>query len=308
MSGLSSRERYVNTYHAARDRGRADHQKAGRETVPPPLRITARNARFQQWSALLTNRTKRQRAGEFLVHGVRPITLAARLQFPLAALLYDADRTLSAWAREMLATIEPAVMRAALSSDLMADLGEKDEGTPELIAVAAQPPDDLSRLPATGLGIVFDRPASPGNIGTLIRSADAFGAGSVVVTGHAADPYDPRSVRASAGSLFALPVVRCPSHREFLAWRDSFPAADRPRLIGTDESGDAEVADADLTGPAYVVIGNETAGLSVAWRQACDVTVRIPMTGAASSLNAASAATVVLYEAARQRRHHVGVD
>ena len=197
----------------------------------------------------------------------------------------------------------------------MAELGEKDDGAPELIAVAKLPPDQLSRLRgaahsgirsgvdtgAQGLGVVFDRPTGPGNIGTLIRSADAFGAEGVVVTGHAADPYDPRSVRASAGSLFAVPVIRVASHREVLAWRDTLPPAGRPQLVATDEHGDVEVAEADLTGPTYVLIGNETNGLSAAWRDACDVTVRIPMTGSASSLNAASAATVVLYEAARQR-------
>ena len=73
-------------------------------------------------------------------------------------------------------------------------------------------------------------------------------------------------------------------------------------IIGTDEKGEADIAEVDLTGPALLVIGNETTGLSAAWRQACDVTARILITGAASSLNAAGAATVVLYEVARQRR------
>ncbi|HEY9481550.1 MAG TPA: TrmH family RNA methyltransferase [Micromonosporaceae bacterium] len=285
--------------------------------MPPPLRITTRNARFQQWQALLGNRTKRQRAGEFLVHGVRPISVALRFDRPLTALLYDADRDLSTWAHDVLsAEVAGNPVHAALATELMAELGEKGEGAPELIAVAALPPDSLARLAGGGgppigsaggsaggsaLGVVFDRPTGPGNIGTLIRSADAFGADGVVVTGHAADPYDPRSVRASAGSLFAIPVVRMPSHREVLAWRDAVAPAERPQLVATDEHGDVDVADADLTGPTYVVIGNETSGLSAAWRDACDVTVRIPMTGSASSLNAASAATVVLYEAARQR-------
>jgi 23S rRNA (uridine2479-2'-O)-methyltransferase len=277
--------------------------------MPPPLRISTRNARFQQWQALLGNRTKRQRAGEFLVHGVRPISLALRFDWALTALLYDADRDLSTWARDVLSTtIAGDPVHAALATELMAELGEKDEGAPELIAVAALPPDSLARLArgdtapsGSTLGVVFDRPTGPGNIGALIRSADAFGAHGVVVTGHAADPYDPRSVRASAGSLFAVPVVRVPSHREVLAWRDTMAPADRPQLVATDERGDIDVADADLTSPTYVVIGNETSGLSAAWRDACDLTVRIPMTGSASSLNAASAATVVLYEAARQR-------
>lgn len=72
-------------------------------------------------------------------------------------------------------------------------------------------------------------------------------------------------------------------------------------LVGTDERGDCEVFDFDFTQPTLLLIGNETAGLSTAWRELCDYTVSIPMTGSASSLNAANAATAVLYEAARQR-------
>jgi TrmH family RNA methyltransferase len=145
---------------------------------------------------------------------------------------------------------------------------------------------------------VFDRPASPGNVGTVIRAADAFGAHGLIVTGHAADPYDPKSVRASTGSLFAVPVVRADTHADVISWARARSAA----IVGTDEKGDADIADTDLAGATVIVIGNETAGLSAAWRQACDVVTRIPITGAASSLNAAGAATVVLYEAARQRR------
>jgi TrmH family RNA methyltransferase len=188
---------------------------------------------------------------------------------------------------------------AELSGELMRELGEKDEQ--ELIAVVGLPEDRLDRIQQRDdlLVVVFDRPATPGNIGTLIRSADAFGAHGVIVTGHAADPYDPRAVRASTGSLFAVPVVRVPSHREVLAWSTG-------RIVATDEHGTTDVADADLTGPTVVLIGNETTGLSAAWRAAADEIVRIPITGAASSLNAASAGTVVLYEAARQRRRAAG--
>ena len=132
----------------------------------------------------------------------------------------------------------------------------------------------------------------------MIRSADAFGASYLIVSGHAADPYDPKSVRASAGSIFALPVIRVPSAHAVLAWLDGSDAA----LVATDEHGSLELDEADLTGPTLLLIGNETMGLSSAWREAATVTVRIPITGSASSLNAASAATVALYEAARQRR------
>jgi tRNA G18 (ribose-2'-O)-methylase SpoU len=264
-------------------------------------RITTRNARFQQWQALLGNRTKRQRSREFLVQGVRPISLAVEHGWPLSTLIYDDSRRLSGWAADLLHNTSANTEQVAMAPDLLAELGEKEETAPEVVAVVGMPPDDLRRVPvpADFLGVVFDRPTSPGNIGTLIRSADAFGAHGVIVTGHAADVYDPRSVRASTGSLFALPAVRTPSHREVEEWL----SGERPvTVVGTDEHGDADVSEFDLTGPVLLLIGNETAGLSSAWRDVCDQLVSIPMVGAASSLNAANAGAVVLYEAARQRR------
>jgi TrmH family RNA methyltransferase len=266
------------------------------------LRVSARNARFQQWEALLGNRGKRQRAREFLVQGVRPITLAAASGWTFRALLYDADRQLSSWARAMLRDV-PA-QPVAMSPDLLAELGEKDAGTPELVAVVEMPDDDLDRIAAGPgfLGVLLDRPSSPGNLGSIIRSADAFGADGIIVAGHAADVYDPRTVRASTGSLFARPVVRCPSHREVAAWVEARRAEGCPIVLaGADEHGDIDVFDADFTRPTLLLIGNETTGLSTAWRDMSDCTVRIPITGAASSLNAANAATTVLYEIARQR-------
>ncbi|GAA1945225.1 TrmH family RNA methyltransferase [Kitasatospora viridis] len=269
------------------------------------LRITSRNARFQQWQALLTNRNKRQRAREFLVQGVRPISLAVEHGWTVRALLIDADRRPSEWASGLLRTLPAAVERIAMAPELLAELGEKNEAAPELVAVVELPADDLDRIPVGPdfLGVLFDRPSSPGNIGSIIRSADAFGAHGLLVSGHAADVYDAKSVRASTGSLFALPAVRVPSPREVMDWVGARRAAGCPVvLVGTDEHGERQVDDFDFTQPVLLLVGNETAGLSTAWRELCDHTVAIPMTGAASSLNAASAATTVLYEAARQRR------
>jgi 23S rRNA (uridine2479-2'-O)-methyltransferase len=271
--------------------------------VASVLRISSRNARFQQWQALLGSRNKRQQAGEFLVHGVRPITLAARHGWQFRALIYDAERPLSQWARGLLR--DAGGVQVAMAPALLAELGERDEGTPELVAVVAMPGDGLHRIEAGPdfLGVLLDRPASPGNAGSIIRSADALGAHGVIVTGHAADIYDPKCVRASTGSLFALPVIRAPGPREVAPW----VAAQRARgcaivLAAADERGDRDVADFDFGQPTLLLIGNEGTGLSGAWRELSDVVVSIPMAGAASSLNAASAATVLLYEAARQRR------
>jgi TrmH family RNA methyltransferase len=268
----------------------------------PTLRVTTRNARFQQWQALLDNRGKRRRNGEFLVQGVRPISLAISHGWQIRTLLYDGEARLSRWATETLDSVRST--RVAIAPSLLAELGEKTEAPPELLAVVAMPDDDLARLPVHPrlLVVLFDRPTSPGNLGTLIRSADALGADGVIVTGHAADVYDPRTVRASTGSLFAVPTVRVPAPEQVLVWVAEVRARGVGiRTVGTDERAPVNLAGFDFTGPTLLLVGNETTGLSNAWRDACDALVKIPITGSASSLNAATAGAITLYEAARQR-------
>ncbi|MFD7069325.1 RNA methyltransferase [Streptomyces sp. NPDC059913] len=265
-------------------------------------RISTRNARFQQLQTLLGNRTKRGRAKEFLVQGVRPITMAVEHGWTVRSLIHGADRPPSRWAEDLLRRV--GTERIVMAPELLAELSEKGDGSAELLAVVAMEPDSLSRIRVHEdfLGLLFDRPTQPGNIGSIARSADAMGADGLIVTGHAADPYDPKSVRASTGSLFSVPVVRSPSHHEVMAWLDQERARGLPvAVVGTDENGEADIAEFDLTRPVLLLIGNETAGLSAAWRELCDHVVSIPMTGSASSLNASNAASVVLYEARRQR-------
>lgn len=124
------------------------------------LRVTSRNASFRQWQALLSNRKKRQRAGEFVVQGVRPITLAVRHGWPVRTLIYHADRPLSKWAAAILEDSTVAAggaQQVAMAGKLLHELGEKAGETPELVAVAAMPADDYARIPA---GPDFPRPAS----------------------------------------------------------------------------------------------------------------------------------------------------
>ena len=129
-------------------------------TARPAVRVTSRNAAFQQWQALLSNRAKRQRAGEFIIQGVRPITLAVEHGWPVHDMIYDISRPLSRWARDMLAAC--AARQVAMAPELLRELGEKDDGAPEMVAVAAIPPDDFSRIPQSPdlLAVAFDRPAA----------------------------------------------------------------------------------------------------------------------------------------------------
>ncbi|MGV9616901.1 TrmH family RNA methyltransferase [Nocardia xishanensis] len=274
-------------------------------------RVSTRNASVQVWQAYLNNRAKRHRDSRFLVQGVRPITQALANGWPLETLLYRLGAPdLSGWAREVLDTTD--VPQVGLVPELMAELGEKASAVPELVAVAISRQAELETFEPGEPGedppvvVVFDRPNSPGNLGTLIRSADAFGACAVIVTGHGADQYDPQSVRASTGSLFAVPVYRAAGPAQVLEFRERQVARGiSTRIVGTDEHGSHAVFDHDFTEATVLVIGNETSGMSAAWQDACDDLVSIPMGGTASSLGAPSAAAVALYEISRQRRTFV---
>jgi TrmH family RNA methyltransferase len=186
---------------------------------------------------------------------------------------------------------------------LLANLSAKSEPS-ELLALVAMPADDLTRIPLAPdlLVVVCDRPASPGNLGSIIRSCDALGAHGVIITGHSVDLYDPETISASTGSLFALPIVRLPSHKALEPWvaevRRSLGAL---QMVGCDESGDESLDACDFRGPTLLVMGNEKWGMSAAYRDQCDLITRIPMRGSASSLNVAAATSIFLYEIARQR-------
>ncbi|WP_156253808.1 TrmH family RNA methyltransferase [Pseudactinotalea terrae] len=267
--------------------------------------VTTRNATFQHWQTLIGNRTKRNRAGEMIVQGVRPIGLTLQSELEVRAVLVTQRKTRSQWAADTVAQLAgTGVVQYLVAEELMLELGEKDEDAPEVLLVVAIPDDDLARIstPQDALLVALDRPASPGNIGSIIRTLDALGGHGVLVTGHAADPYDPKALRASTGSTIMTPTVRLPTVKPILSWVDDVRARGVDlQVVGTDETGTHDVWDVDLVRPTIVVTGNEHSGMSAAWRDACDVLARIPMAGHASSLNAANATAVVLYEAVRQR-------
>jgi TrmH family RNA methyltransferase len=267
------------------------------------IRIHTSNADFQQIEALRRNREKRQRLRAFVVEGVRPINQMIAHQWEIQAFVYARGRPLSDWAKQVLAQ-STAERHYEIEPDLMATLSAKQE-TSELLAVATIPADDLQRIPIQPgfLTLLFDRPSSPGNLGTLIRSGDALRANGLVITGHAADLYDPETISASTGSLFALPAVRVGSPRELEPWFDQIRATlGDLQVVGSDETAEVDLDAHQWNRPTVLILGNETWGMSAHFRARCDHIIRIPIYGSASSLNVACAASIMLYEIDRQRR------
>jgi TrmH family RNA methyltransferase len=172
-----------------------------------------------------------------------------------------------------------------------------DVGTSQGVLAIAATPAPPADLPSEGTVLVVHDVADPGNLGTLLRSAEAAGAGAVVVVG-GADVWSPKVVRAAAGSSFRLPVHTCPAAEEALARLGDAGLA----CLAAVARGGRPHDRVDLSGPVALVVGSEAHGLPPALVARCDGAVTIELAGPAESLNVAMAATVLLFEALRQRR------
>jgi len=250
--------------------------------------LTERSARVVAAAKLLRH-PGRKRVGHFLAEGPNLVEAAVACDLVI----------------EVFATGDAAARYASILAEvplhLVTDKAAKalsDTVTPPgLVAVCRIPAHDLSAaltgrpdLVAVAVGI-----SEPGNAGTLIRIADAMGAGAVVMAGHAVDPYNGKCLRASAGSIFHLPVIVEPdAHAAVKALQEA-----GLRVLATTLEDSVDLADADLSGPTAWLFGPEAQGLSVDIAAAADQRVRIEMPGDAESLNVAAAAAICLYQSAR---------
>ena len=140
--------------------------------------------------------------------------------------------------------------------------------------------------------VALHRVRDPGNLGTIVRTADSAGCGAVILVGECCDPYSVEAVRATMGSIFAVPLVKV-GEAEFAAWRQGW----RGSVVGTLLSATVSHSDATYARPAMVLMGNEQQGLTPDMAALCDVNVKIPMRGRADSLNLSVATGIMIYAA-----------
>jgi RNA methyltransferase, TrmH family len=268
-------------------------------TTTPEKLTSLQNARVKQ-VVKLGKRPARDEAGLLLVEGYRELTRALDNRWPPSVLYYCPSL--------FLGQNEPALIERAREAG--AELCECTEPVfckmayrdrPEgLLAVGPQVRANLGDLliatPAP-LIVVAEAIEKPGNLGTILRTADAAGVHAVIVCDQCTDVNNPNVVRASIGTLFALPVVEA-SSEDALEWL----RARHMQIVAATPHGEMEYTQADLSRGTAVVVGSEQLGLSERWMKSADLRVRIPMLGQADSLNVAAATTILLYEAVRQRR------
>ena len=193
--------------------------------------------------------------------------------------------------RDLLVRAESLGIRVFVLDEGMAER-VADAATPQpLLASVRFPISRLEDLSFPGTVLVLHNLRDPGNVGTMIRSAAAFGASAVVLSGHSVDPYNPKTLRASAGAIFHLPVVVATSFDDVIESARKHES----RVVATVVRGGDPLASTSLSGPVTIVIGSEADGLTDEEAQRADVRVTLSMSGNTESLNAGVAAGIVLY-------------
>jgi TrmH family RNA methyltransferase len=259
--------------------------------------ITSRTNPIVKAVRALRQRKERQTRGLFLVEGIKHVGEALEAGGKFAAvesLLYAPELLTSSYAQELIQVqSSQGIPCHALSAQIFETLAEK-ENPQGLLAVVRLHTWSLVDLKPSDCpwGIALIQPQDPGNIGAILRTVDAVGAGGMLLLDSSADYTHPGAVRASMGALFWHPVIKS-TFVEFVRWAKEHGYA----LVGTSAHGSVDYRSVDRYPlPLFLLMGSERQGLSPEQAAACDQVIRLPMHGRVTSLNLAVAAGIILYD------------
>ena len=258
-----------------------------------PREVTAFSNATVKRLRSLRDKKARKAEGLFLAEGLRIIAEARDSGRLPEIIMFSPEGARHPLAAEIIKATEAAGGDAIETTpDILSKTSGKDN--PQMLVAAYRQPEthlealDRSRAP---LWLAGQALRDPGNIGTILRTGDAVGAGGLILIDDSADPYSVEAVRASMGAIFTQQVAKA-SWSEFAAWLRSGPG----QLVGTSLNTDRDYLEVDYQEPCFLLIGNEQQGLPPAYEGECDVLVKIPMAGRADSLNAAIAAAVMAFQ------------
>jgi TrmH family RNA methyltransferase len=269
---------------------------------PADLEITSpANPRIKQLAALRRRRA-RELSAVTLVEGQAELALALAAGVRPEAVYYCPDLAGEGAGSVVAAALERGADLIRVTRAVFGKISYR-EGPDGLLAIVPAISDDLDRIALTAnpLVLVCAGLEKPGNLGAILRTADAAGVEAVIAADAVTDWGNPNVVRASKGTVFSVPVASGPS-QEVLAWISGRGL----RIVAATPDARDLVTEADLTGPTAIAVGAEQAGLPAEWLERADVRVRIPMFGRADSLNVSTSAAIITYEAVRQRMRGAG--
>lgn len=266
--------------------------------VPEPI-SSAANPVVKRLRAL-GDRRRRTRERAFVVEGVAPVWQAVDAGARIEVLVVCTELLAASPAVAMVGQQAARGVRVVeLSRELFERVSQRDgpSGLAAIVASSTVPAGDLPVV-SDGFLVAAHEMSSPGNLGAVIRTADALGSCGLLLVGDGADPFAPQAVKASMGSLFHLPTALLPDLGSFFDWAEGAGV----RTVTSSARASTTVADADLSGPLVLLLGAERTGLPYEATTRSDVSVAIPMVGHATSFNVAVAAGILMYEISRQIR------
>jgi TrmH family RNA methyltransferase len=255
--------------------------------------VSVQNTRVKEWVQLL-DRRGRDKQGKFLIEGIHLVEEAVAAEAPVATIVYSLDKD-KPW--QLYEQTKEHIEWIGVSQAVLEKCS--DTQTPQgIFAVVDKPSLDARQVLKVmhDFVVVIDGVQDPGNLGTIVRSADAVGASGVILGAGTVDLYNPKTIRSTMGSLFHLPIIEA----DLLRILPEAKAAGI-QLVTTSLQAQHSCYETDLRQPTWIIMGNEANGVSAAVAAESNVHVIIPMQGKAESLNVAMAATVLLFEASRQR-------
>ena len=258
------------------------------------MEITSpQNPKIKQFIALQQKASERRKTRLFVVEGIRELSHCVEAGYRIHS-LFVCPAILD---DKPLPVLHDDIRVFEVTSEVYAKMAYR-EGTEGVMAVVEAKQMSLQHLslPATPLVMVLERVEKPGNLGAILRSADAASADAVIVCDPLTDIYNPNLIRSSIGAIFTVPCVAC-SSEECIAFLKQ-----RGIRILTAQLQDSHLYyDTDMRSATAIVMGTESTGLTEQWRQAADAHIRIPMLGCLDSLNVSVSAAILLFEAVRQR-------
>lgn len=242
-------------------------------------------------------RKVREEAGLFVAEGLKLVADAIEGGWPIRILVHRSGEDRPGLDRAIEATRRAGGEILEVTGEILEKLSRRDNPQ-TVLGVFAQRLEAIEDVAIAGddIWIALDRVRDPGNLGTIVRTADAVGARGVMLIGDTTDPFGLEAVRATMGSVFNVRFAAGTSE-DFLRWRKGFAGL----VAGTHLRGDTDYRDVDYAGPCLLLMGNEQQGLPDDLADACDRLVKIPMRGQADSLNLAVATGVMLFEMSRGR-------
>jgi TrmH family RNA methyltransferase len=238
-------------------------------------------------------RKERDETGLFVAEGLKTVTEGVETGHAAQILLYGRDADHPLLTRAIEATLAAGGEVIEVTQEILAKVSRRDNPQ-AVVGVFRQVFTPLEAIAprSAPCWVALHRVRDPGNLGTIVRTADAAGCGGVILVGECCDPYSVEAVRATMGSIFAVPLVQA-SEAQFAAWRNGWPGS----VVGTLLSAPVDHRHADYARPALILMGNEQQGLPPEMAALCDVNVKIPMRGRADSLNLSVATGIMIYAA-----------